>query len=85
MERGLRESGRYTEEEIEAKIGELKAAFAQSPEAGQRHWQKLRKGILRKKAGFEAQARGDQAEARAIEQMPSVRATKYVKQQIATR
>jgi hypothetical protein len=53
MERGLRESGRYTEEEIKAKIGELKAAFAKSSEVGQMHWQKLRKGILRKKADIE--------------------------------
>jgi hypothetical protein len=82
MERGLRESG-YTEEEIEAKINDLKAAFAQSPDDGQVHWQKLRKGILRKKARTEAQARADKAEARAIEQMPGVKATKYLKQQIA--
>jgi hypothetical protein len=85
MEKGLRECGAYTEKEIKAKIGELKTAFAHSPEDGQANWQKLRRGILRKKSSTEAQARADQAEARAIEQMPSVRATKYLKQQLATR
>jgi hypothetical protein len=85
MEKGLRECGAYTEKEIKAKIGELKTAFARSPEDGQANWQKLRKGILRQKSSAEAQARADQAEARAIEQMPSVRATKYLKQQLATR
>ena len=84
MERGLRQSG-MPEKEIKAKIGELKTAIAHSPEDGQANWQNLRKGILGKKSRTEAQARADQAEARAIKQMPSVRATKYVKQQLAAR
>jgi hypothetical protein len=79
MERGLKEAG-YKEKEIEAKIEKLKTAFEQSGEHGQAHWQKLRKGILRKKAHREAKVRADQAEARAIEKLPGVRKSKFVKQ-----
>ena len=79
MERGLREAG-YSEPDIEAKVGELQAAFDRSHEDGQVHWQKLRKGILRKRSHREAKARADQAEAKAIKQLPGVKASKFVKQ-----
>jgi hypothetical protein len=81
VERALRSVG-VDEARIEQTVRELMAAFEQSPEEGQAKWKKVRTRVMQKRATNEARALAGKAEKKAIEQLPAVKASRYVKQQL---
>jgi Mrp family chromosome partitioning ATPase len=78
MENALRSVG-FDEADIKRRMDELVAAFRRSDEVGQAHWKRTRELVLRRRAAAEAWERAEQVEANAVQQLPTVRASNYVK------